>query len=83
VTAPDPRLGEIERRANSPFSLTNSRAQMDADRDYLLTELRKRDEVIARVAVIERRLERSNQGEDREIAEDLRAAVTAAKGDGE
>jgi Trp operon repressor len=56
---------------------------MDADRDYLLTELRKRDEVIARVAVIERRLERSNQGEDREIAEDLRAAVTAAKGDGE
>ena len=52
MTAVDPRVGEIENRANNPFSPDNTRAQMDADRDYLLAELRKARERARRVAAV-------------------------------
>ena len=83
MTAPDPRLDEIQARANNPFAADNTLTQADADRDYLLAELRKAHEALERVEGRADRLAKSKHCEDREIAEDLRAAVAAAKGDGE
>jgi len=47
VSAPDPRLGEIEARLNSTAPITSP-----ADVAYLLTELRKRDDALARVEAL-------------------------------
>ena len=54
MTAPDPRLGEIAARLTADVAAYNDHGfigdnQCMTDRDYLITELRKRDEVIAGV----------------------------------
>jgi len=121
VSAPDPRLGEIEARKVTT-ELEGIRARATAyriwgthgrhapqDRAFLLTELRKRDEVIARVEALAEMWHKRGESdmaysktipdEDiamailtdgaarvenaRHIRNAIRAAVTAAKGDGD
>jgi hypothetical protein len=106
VTAPDPRLGEIEARlGNLDYVLEYGSADVlhvaaAEDIGYLLTELRKRDDALA--AVLEwcdtnqypwhpsEGVEGAFSSQDwalddaaRRIRTAIRAAVTAAKGDGE
>ena len=81
MTAPDPRLGEIEARLAADVAAYNDHGfigdnQCMTDRDYLLTELRKRDRIIAGVIATLDDIAFTRS------ADRLRAAVTAAKGDG-
>ena len=87
MTPPDPRLGEIEARLVADVEAYNDHGfigdnQCMTDRDYRLTELRKRDGVIARVEDLAKYLDTLAPG-DKHYTELIRAAVTAAKGDGE
>ena len=97
MSAPDPRLGEIEARLAADVAAYNDHGfiggnQCMTDRAYLLTELRKRDEVIARVEAVLTDRDHSDHCDLYYAWRkdgctcwqwDIRAAVTAAKGDGE
>lgn len=83
MTASDPRVGEIQARLDAVSQWPDILPMPQSDVAYLLAELADRDEKLAKVEDIEKRLARSKQCEDREIAEDLRAAVAAAGGGGE
>jgi len=63
VKAPDPRLGEIEARAKEaePLCVSSCPSELcraEIDRAYLLTELRKRDGVIAAVEALHRPIQK-------------------------
>ncbi|QDG61224.1 hypothetical protein [Pseudarthrobacter sp. NIBRBAC000502771] len=101
MTAPDPRVGEIETRAARAAEWP-VRNITDEDRTYLLAELRKAHEALERVEAVAGDLATrgaaieakgyngsiySNRNEGRSIgylegARLIRAAVSAAKGDG-
>jgi len=100
VTAPDPRLGEIEARLTADIAAYNDHGfigdnQCMTDRDYLLTELRKRDDALARVEALAITMAalcepgewpESGGMADAALSDYGRAiltAVTDAKGDGE
>jgi hypothetical protein len=106
VTAADPRLGEIEARLTADVAAYNDHGfigdnQCMTDRDYLLTELRKRDDALARVEALHQPVDAAmyagngvhkvkvctgcgrDDGNWQRWPCPTRAAVTAAKGDGE
>jgi len=100
VTAPDPRLGEIEARLAADVAAYNDHGfigdnQCMTDRDYLLTELRKRDDALmAGLALADKWAALCPEDDWPENGDmsaapladagrAFRAAVTAGKGDGE
>lgn len=98
MTAPDPRLDEIQARAERAAEWSWSvRNIADEDRAYLLAELRKAHEALERVEGLAETLEASHFNENEfmsgrgsgfriagvRIRQTIRAAVAAAKGDEE
>ena len=93
MKTPDPRLGEIEARAKEaePLCVSSCPSELcraENDRAYLLTELRNRDDVIARVLKLCDKADASvtpdftGYKSSSLSTNHVRAAVTAAKGDG-
>ena len=76
-------LDEIEARIRDcktyNFGMRNADTLAHFDAPLLLAVVREQVAKLEAVRAIERRLEGSMQGEDREIAEDLRAALEASK----
>ncbi|MET1086949.1 MAG: hypothetical protein ABWY04_07495 [Arthrobacter sp.] len=75
-------LAAIQKRltADAPAYGDGTVDQSIRDRRYLFALVREQAAKLEKVRVIERRLEGSMQGENREIAQDLRAALTATTG---
>ena len=99
MTAPDPRLGEIEARLAADVAAYNDHGfigynQCMTDRDFLLAELRKRDDALAAGLALADGLAALCPEDDwpengdmsaaalADAGRSFRAAVTAAKGDG-
>ena len=81
MTAPDPRLDEIQARLDkTPPDHGHTQSWLPAaDVRYLLAELRKAHEALERVEALAQRAE--SHGNLYVFVDDITAAVAAAKGD--